>query len=186
MSGVNRMWSACYGLGSRLAASLVVPVGRVSLVCGAAATITACSGSSTSTTSFQGASVECAPYARQVTGLQLFGDAADWWEAAEGRYQRSAEPSPGAVLVFQRSSRLPHGHVSVVTSLRSGREVVVTQANWVHGRIARSEPVVDVSPGNDWTAVRVWWEPSGQLGSTVYPAFGFIQPPGSGRPTPGS
>ena len=53
---------------------------------------------------------------------------------------------------------------------------MVTQANWVHGRIARSEPVVDVSPGNDWSAVRVWWEPSGQLGTTVYPTFGFIGP----------
>ena len=58
--------------------------------------------------------------------------------------------------------------------LRSEREITVTQANWVHGRIAHNEPVVDVSPGNDWTAVRVWWEPSNTLGTTVYPAFGFI------------
>ncbi len=87
------------------------------------------------------------------------------------------------MLVFRRSGRLPHGHVSVVAGLRRRREILVTQANWVHGRIARGEPVVDVSPGNDWTAVRVWWEPSGALGTTAYPTFGFIAPdPGRGAP----
>ena len=143
----------------------------------AAVTLSACGGSSRGPVAgglSQGSVVECAPYARQVSGIQLYGDAADWWEEAAGRYSRSAQPSPGAVLVFQRSSRLPHGHVSVVAAVRSEREVAVTQANWVHGRIARSEPVVDVSPGNDWTSVRVWWEPVRQLGTTAYPAFGFI------------
>ena len=122
------------------------------------------------------ATVECAPYARQVSGIELYGDAASWWDGAAGRYQRSAEPSPGAVLVFRRSGRLPSGHVSVVARLASQREIMVTQANWGHGRIARSEPIVDVSPGNDWSAVRVWWEPSNQLGITTYPTFGFIAP----------
>ncbi len=154
---------------------------------GALAGLAACAGPARPTATLShAATVECAPYARQVSGIQLYGDAADWWDAAAGRYQRSAEPSPGAVLVFQRSPRLPHGHVSVVASLRSGREVTVTQANWVHGRIAHGEPVVDVSPANDWTAVRVWWEPAGQLGSTVYPAFGFIAAPADRRQAPGS
>lgn len=127
------------------------------------------------------ASVECAPYARQVSGIELYGDAASWWDSAAGRYQRSAEPAAGAVLVFRRSGRLPSGHVSVVARLASQREIMVTQANWVHGRIARSEPIVDVSPGNDWSAVRVWWEPSGQLGVTTYPTFGFIAPTSPAR-----
>ena len=122
------------------------------------------------------ASVECVLYARQVSGVQLFGDAASWWDAAAGRYARSSEPSPGAVLVFRRTARLPSGHVAVVAALRSPREIDVTQANWAPGRIARSEPVVDVSPGNDWTAVRVWWAPLGQTGSSTYPTFGFIAP----------
>ena len=126
-------------------------------------------------------SVECAPYAREVSGLQLYGDAASWWDGAAGRYARSAVPSPGAVLVFRRSARLPSGHVSVVSRLTSAREVSVTQANWVRGRVARSEPVVDVSPNNDWSAVRVWWEPSGQLGTTTYPTFGFIAPRSASR-----
>ena len=143
----------------------------------AVAGLSACAGSSR--TAFtagpsRSALVECAPYARQMSGIELYGDAADWWDAAAGRYGRGARPSPGAVLVFRRSPRLPHGHVSVVASVPDARDVTVTQANWVHGRIARSEPVVDVSPDNDWTAVRVWWEPAGQLGSSVYPTFGFI------------
>ena len=143
----------------------------------AAAALSACSSQRPALhagTASAAASGECPPVARQVTGLQLFGDAADWWDAAAGRYARTAEPSPGAVLVFPRSPRLPHGHVSVVTGLRSAREITVTQANWVHNRITRNEPVVDVSSANDWTAVRVWWDPAGQLGSATYPAYGFI------------
>ena len=126
-----------------------------------------------------GEAIECAPYAREASGIQLYGDAAAWWDEAAGRYPRSAQPQRGAVLVFRRSGRLPYGHVSVVRGVSSGREIIVTQANWVHHRIARAEPVVDVSPGNDWSAVRVWWAPSGVLGTTVYPTFGFVGPAGA-------
>ncbi len=140
-----------------------------------AAALSACAGGGGA--SRAGASgVECVSYARAVSGIQLYGNAADWWDAAAGRYRRTSEPVPGAVLVFQRTARLPQGHVSVVARLRSAREILVAQANWVPGRVARSEPVIDVSPGNDWTAVRVWWAPSGVLGASTYPAFGFIEP----------
>ena len=40
-------------------------------------------------------------------------------------------------------------------------------------------PVIDVSPGNDWTRVRVWWPPTKQMGVTEYATFGFIK---AGRP----
>jgi surface antigen len=128
-------------------------------------------------------SVECAPFARQVSGIQLYGDAATWWEQAAGRYQRTSEPVEGGVLVFRRSSRLPAGHVSVVAHLVSDREIRVTQANWVHHRITHDEPVIDVSPGNDWSRVRVWWAPSNALGTSVYPTYGFIA---AERPRPRS
>ena len=121
-------------------------------------------------------SLECAPYARQASGIQLYGDAASWWDQAEGRYARSAQPVSGGVLVFRRSSRLPAGHVSVVAGVVSGREIRVSQANWVRHRITHDEPVVDVSPRGDWTQVRVWWEPSGTLGASTYATFGFIAP----------
>jgi len=122
----------------------------------------------------RGPNVECVPYARAVSGLQLYGDAATWWDEAAGRYPRGPTPAPRSVLVFRRSTRLPHGHVSVVSSIVNPREIEVTQANWVRGRIASHESVVDVSPGNDWSAVRVWWGPAGQLGASVYATYGFI------------
>jgi len=123
-----------------------------------------------------GGGPECAPYARERTGLQLHGDAASWWREAAGRYPRTATPVPGSVLVFRRSARLPDGHVAVVERLLDGRLILVDHANWVSGRISRDAPVADVSPGNDWTVVRVWWDPIGGFGRSIYPTFGFITP----------
>ena len=120
--------------------------------------------------------VECAPFARQVSGIRLYGDAAAWWDESDGRYARSRQPVEGGVLVFRRSGRLPSGHVSVVARQVSGREIRVTQANWVHHRITRDEPVLDVSAANDWSQVRVWWAPTRQMGTTVYSTYGFIAP----------
>lgn len=125
------------------------------------------------------AAVECVPYARQVSGLQLQGEADSWWRGAAGRYARGSRPVPGSVLVFRRSGRLPSGHVSVVRSVVSSREIRVDHANWVHHRIGPDDPVLDVSPANDWTWVRVWWAPSGALGSTTYAAYGFVGPVGA-------
>ena len=123
-------------------------------------------------------SIECAPYARQVTGISLYGDAADWWDQApRGGYARARRPVPGGVIVFDRNGRLPSGHVSVVTRVDGPRNIIVTHANWVHGYIGRDEPVVDVSPNNDWSEVRVWWRPSGQLGAYNYPVRGFVYSP---------
>ena len=121
-----------------------------------------------------GTDLECVPFARQLSGIQLYGDAADWWEQAAGQYDRTHTPEPGAVLVFRRSGRLAHGHVSVVSRVLSDREITVTQANWVHRRITRDEAVQDVSDRNDWSAVRVWWAPTGALGASVYATFGFV------------
>ncbi len=122
------------------------------------------------------APLECAPYARQVSGLQLRGEAYAWWEQAAGRYDRGSVPRPGSVLVFRRSDRLGSGHVSVVQRVVSDREILVTQANWMPRRVTHDEPVVDVSPGNDWSMVRVWWAPSLALGRMAYPTYGFIGP----------
>ncbi len=149
------------------------------LVLGSGLALAGCGSSPPAVTGGVGTNLECAPYARQVSGIQLYGDAADWWDEAASRYPRTDHPQPGAVLVFRRSGRLPYGHVSVVGSVASEREILVTQANWVHRHIGRGEPVVDVSPDNDWTAVRVWWAPARQLGTTVYPTFGFVGPAGA-------
>src|ERR1700712_2091877 len=73
------------------------------------------------------AAVECAPFARALTGVSLSGAAADWWRQAEGRYPRTQQPEIGSVLVFQRSGRLPSGHVAVVSRVLSRRQIMVTQ-----------------------------------------------------------
>jgi hypothetical protein len=119
---------------------------------------------------------ECAPFARALTGLRLHGEAADWWWEADGRYARQSQPAEGSVLVFRRSDRLPSGHVAVVSQVLSARQILVTQANWVHHRVTQDQPVVDVSPHNDWSLVHAWWPPSGAMGVTDYPAYGFIRP----------
>ena len=122
----------------------------------------------------------CVPYARARSGIDLRGDGWQWWEAAAGRYDRDQRPRPGAVLVFQRSSRLRDGHVAVVSRVLGPREIRVDHANWasggLKGRVARDQAVIDVSARNDWSEVRVWYPPAGVVGNTVFPAHGFILP----------
>ena len=121
--------------------------------------------------------LSCAPFARELTGLPLHGDAASWWSQAEGRYHRQHTPQVGSVLVFQREGRLPSGHVSVVSRVVGERQIEVMQANWLPRTLERDRPVIDVSPAGDWTRVRVWWAPIGAIGSHPYPAYGFVVPP---------
>lgn len=120
--------------------------------------------------------VECAPYARALTGLALDGEAYQWWDEADGRYARSQIPAVGAALVFRRSWQLPSGHVAVVDKVLSTREILVNQANWIHHRISHDDEVRDVSVENDWTLVRVWWRPTASLGLNLYPTYGFVGP----------
>ena len=119
--------------------------------------------------------LDCAPFARALSGVRLSGAAADWWWQAEGRYRRDDAPLLGSVLVFRRSGRLPSGHVAVVSRVLGSRQILVTQANWVHHRVTEDQPVIDVSAENDWSLVRVWWPPAGEMGITDYPAHGFIR-----------
>ncbi|HEY6438894.1 MAG TPA: CHAP domain-containing protein [Acetobacteraceae bacterium] len=125
-------------------------------------------------------SLECAPFARALSGIRLSGAAADWWWQAEGSYGRTGTPSVGSVLVLRRSNRLPSGHVAVVSQVMGRRQILVTQANWVHHRVSADQPVIDVSAANDWSMVRVWWPPTDEMGVTEYPAYGFIR---TDRPT---
>ncbi len=122
------------------------------------------------------AAVECAPFARALSGVQLYGSAADWWQEADGRYNRTHNPEIGSVLVFRRFSQLPSGHVAVVSQVVSARQILVAQANWLHHRVTEDQPVLDVSSAGDWSEVRVWWPPSGQMGVNVYRTYGFIRP----------
>jgi hypothetical protein len=73
---------------------------------------------------------------------------------------------------------MPSGHLSVVSRVVNGREILVDHANWAsgaaRGRIATGQRVVDVSPRNDWSMVRVWYPRINDLGATAYPARGFV------------
>lgn len=121
--------------------------------------------------------LQCVPYARELSGVALRGDAWTWWKKADGRYAKGKTPRPGAVLVLSKTRRLTLGHLAVVAEVVDSRNIVVHQANWLNGgRIHRYTPVRDVSEKNDWSAVRVWYTPGNQMGSRTYAVYGFIYP----------
>ena len=121
-----------------------------------------------------GFGISCVPYARQVSGIQVAGNAWQWWDNASGQYARGDRPEPGSVLNFRANGRMRLGHVAVVARVVNSREVIVDHANWQSGgRISNGVAVVDVSEANNWSAVRVELGHEGTFGS-VYPTYGFI------------
>lgn len=125
--------------------------------------------------------LQCVPYARQVTGIQIRGDAWTWWDQAAGRYGRGTRPKVGAVMAFEPHGHSRLGHVAAVSRIVDSRTVLIRHANWspINGRRGQIEDnvrAVDVSPANDWSEVRVWFAPSQALGTTHWPIRGFIYP----------
>ena len=121
---------------------------------------------------------DCVRTLRSISDFEIRGDAWTWWNTAADQYERDKRPALGSVLVFKRSQRLGRGHVSLVSHIIDRRTIEVDHS-WLDGRgLRRNMRVVDVSPRNDWTAVRVWHEPSDQLGLRVYTTYGFILPDG--------
>lgn len=121
--------------------------------------------------------LECVPYARARSGVRLFGDAGTWWAKAEGRYRRSRAPVKGSVLVLTGYGGPGRGHLAVVADLVSDREIALDHANWLgDGAIYLNDPAVDVSPDNDWSAVRIWNARTHGWGLKTYPVEGFIGP----------
>jgi surface antigen len=122
---------------------------------------------------------QCVTFARMFSGIQIFGDAWTWWEKATGKYKTGATPEAGAVLVFRPSGHMRLGHVAVVSHVLTDRIIQISHANWSpidggRGKVEQDVTVVDVSPKGDWTKVKVWYNPMGDLGHTVYPTYGFI------------
>jgi surface antigen len=122
---------------------------------------------------YRGWGISCVPYARQVSGIEVPGNAWEWWYNAAGQYARGSQPESGGVLVFRANGRMRLGHVAVVSGVVNSREVLVDHANWAGGGVAHDVAVVDVSEANDWSAVRVQLPSRGDYGS-VYPTYGFI------------
>jgi surface antigen len=132
--------------------------------------------------------LQCVPYAREVSGIQIYGDAWTWWDQAEGRYARGHQPRVGAVMAFQPYGSMTLGHVAAVSRVIDSRTVLLRHANWspIEGRRGQIEDdvrAVDVSPDNDWSEVRVWYAPIQGLGTTAWPVAGFIYPSRDIRPT---
>lgn len=122
---------------------------------------------------------QCVTFARVFSGIDLHGNAATWWGQATGKYARSNAPRIGGVLVFKPTSAMRVGHVATVSAVVSPREIHVTHANWspINGRRGQVEndvAVVDTSDAGDWSQVRVWYAPAGEVGRRDYPVFGFI------------
>lgn len=116
--------------------------------------------------------LECVPYARQRSGVLIFGDAHTWPAQAEGRYRIETRPRVGAVLALGGTRG---GHLAYVKAILSEREILVDHANWANdGLIHIDAPVRDVSTRGDWSEVRVWHMGTRQLGVTSYPVRGFI------------
>lgn len=122
----------------------------------------------------QGVRVWCVPFARDLSGIQIRGNANTWWGQAEGLYARGFEPRVGAVMTWKATSRNPRGHVAVVSEVVSEREIRVDHANWNRNQVSHKMAVIDVSDAGDWSAVKLESAP-GSFGR-VYPIKGFIYP----------
>ena len=133
-----------------------------------------------------GGGIQCVAFARADSGIELSGNANTWWDHAAGLYERGSRPEAGSVLNFRANGVMRMGHVAVVNQVIDDRTIEIDHANWGgpgagRGSITRDISVVDVSPRNDWSAVRVELGHSGDYGS-IYPTFGFIY----NRPDTGS
>ena len=130
--------------------------------------------------------LQCVPFARAESGVEIRGNAKTWWSQAAGTYERGDEPRKGAVMAFAGTGGMPMGHVAVVKKIVSDREIRIDHANWSpingrRGQIERNVRVVDVSSDGDWSMVRVWYAPIGDLGLRANPVQGFIYADGDNR-----
>ncbi len=124
--------------------------------------------------------ISCVPYARQVSDVQISGDAYTWWNSAPPRYARGQTPRPGSVLVLDRSKKMRSGHVATVARVIDSRHITVNHSNWGNNTGRRSViyhdmPVEDISPANNWTSVKLWNYEVNAYGFP-YAAKGFIYP----------
>ena len=124
------------------------------------------------------AGISCVPFARNDSGIEVAGNAWQWWDNAAGVYARGSVPEarqrPRLPRQRPHAPRPCRGRQPRGQCPRRSRSTTPTGgARGMHGGVARNMPVVDVSEANDWSAVRVGLGESGEFGS-VYPTYGFI------------
>jgi hypothetical protein len=125
--------------------------------------------------------LQCVPYARALTGVEIRGDAHTWWGQAEGRYERGYMPKVGAVMALPPHGNMRLGHVAAVRRIIDNRTILISHANWstiggIRGHIENDVLAVDASEANDWSRVKIWYTPNAALGGTEWPVHGFIYP----------
>lgn len=125
------------------------------------------------TTKRHGHVIQCVAFAKRDSDIMIHGNAVDWWAKARGVYARGHAPEAGAVLNFRGTRRMPLGHVAVVKEVVDSRTIVIDHSHWGVRGISRNVQVMDVSPNNDWSAVRVALRGTDGFGS-IYPTYGFI------------
>ena len=155
----------------------------------AAACLTVITAMLAATPAAASAYLQCVPFARAESGVAIQGNAKSWWSQAAGQYERGHEPRRGAVMAFASAPGMPMGHVAVVKKVVGDREILIDHANWSpingrRGQIERNVRVRDVSAAGDWSMVRVWYAPIGDLGLRANPVQGFIY--ADGTPKAGS
>lgn len=124
--------------------------------------------------------LQCVPYTRGISGVNIFGNAHTWWGHAKGKYERGKLPKIGAVIVLSKTKRNKYGHIATVTGITDSRTITVAHSNWGSDRATRRiiyerMPVKDVSNKNDWSKVKFFNYPSQTFGRE-YPVTGFIYP----------
>ncbi len=124
----------------------------------------------------KGQRVWCVPFARNVSGINIRGNAHTWWKKAAGAFDQSRKPAVGAVMSFRATPSMPLGHVAVVSEVLAPDRILIDHANWHRDQVSQNMAVIDVSEAGDWSSVRVESAPD-SFGS-VYPVNGFILPPG--------
>src|SRR5437868_54672 len=127
------------------------------------------------------AGLQCVPYAREHSGVNIHGDAYTWWDKAAGHYARGNTPLIGSVMVLVGYAGKHRAHVAVVTRMVSARLIRINHANWNNdGSIYVNDPVQDISAANDWSQIKVWNIRTGSWGTKAYTVRGFIGPGAEG------
>lgn len=123
----------------------------------------------------KGQRVWCVPFARNVSGIDIRGNAHTWWSKAKNTFDQSHTPVVGAVMSFRSTPSMPLGHIAVVSEVVSEDRILIDHANWHRDEVSQGMAVIDVSGKGDWSAVRLETNPDAFGG--VYPVNGFILPP---------
>lgn len=142
--------------------------------------LSACSGKGILPDFHLSGPMQCVPFAREASGIEIYGNAHTWWDKAAGKYARGHKPKAGAVMVLSRTKKMRHGHVATVVRVVNARLIEVTHTNWGDSRSTRRKvyqamPVMDISAKNDWSRVRLFNDEINDFG-LPYPARGFIYP----------